>query len=214
MKQRIIDKAMVLFGKYGYSSIKTDQLASDLGISKRTLYKYFPSKKVLLESVMTSINERTERNMNNFFDRLEKDKDNIIEFLIEAFENNLKISSVLSDVFFVDIKKNLPQILDSFVLSREENIRKNFEKIYDIGLEMGYFREVIHKDILYLIHFFSLKYILHPDVLSHLSLSITEALRQIHLITMTGALTEKGVKRFDKVKERLESFKPIYFEKN
>jgi AcrR family transcriptional regulator len=214
MKQRIIDKATELFGKYGYSSIKTDQLASDLGISKRTLYQYFPSKKALLESVMTSINERTERNMNNFFARLEKDKENIIEFLIEAFENNLRISSVLSDHFFVDIKKNLPQILDSFVLSREENIRMNFEKIYDIGLEMGYFREVIHKDILYLIHFFSLKYILHPDVLSHLSLSITEALRQIHLITMTGALTEKGVKRFDKVKERLESFKPIYFEKN
>jgi hypothetical protein len=31
---------------------------------------------------------------------------------------------------------------------------------------------------------------------------------------MTGALTEKGVEKFDKVKERLENFKPVYFEKN
>jgi len=214
MKQRIIDKATELFGRYGYSAIKTDQLASELGMSKRTLYQHFHSKKAILEEVMKSISEKTEQNMISSFNKIKKDKENIIEYLIDAFENNIKISSILSEHFFIDIRKNMPQILESFVHTREENLRRNFDKIFEIGLELGFFKENINKDILYLIHFYAMKYILNPKVLSHLSLSISEALRQIHIITMSGALTQKGIERFGMIDEKLNQIGPCYIDNN
>jgi TetR/AcrR family transcriptional regulator, cholesterol catabolism regulator len=213
MKQRIIDKATELFGKYGYSSIKTDQLATELGISKRTLYLHFSSKKALLETVINAVLDQIESNMESFFSKIENHKDNFIEELLSAWEINLKISSVLSEHFFTDIQKYLPQIMDSYVKRRESNLRENFDKIYDIGLQLGYFKDHIHKDILYLVHYFSLKYILNPEVLSHSSFSISEAIRQIYVITMTGALTKQGVERFDSVREKIEQMLPFYLEK-
>lgn len=203
-KKRIIEKAIELFGKFGYSSIKTDQLAAELGISKRTLYKHFPSKKILLGTVVDTVLERIESNMSRFFERLTDPKNDFIEELLRIWDVNIKTTSVLSDHFFIDLKKNMPQTLEKFVKNREKHLRTNFDKIYEIGLKKGVFKKEVHKDILYLVHFFALKYILNPEVLSNSSFSVREAVKQIYMIIMTGVLTEKGENKFDEAFAKME----------
>lgn len=44
---RLLDKAQELFLKYGYKNVSVDQIASEAGISKMTVYKHFPSKEDL-----------------------------------------------------------------------------------------------------------------------------------------------------------------------
>ena len=48
LKERIVQTALVLFGKYGIKSITMDEIASGLGISKRTLYETFKDKESIL----------------------------------------------------------------------------------------------------------------------------------------------------------------------
>jgi AcrR family transcriptional regulator len=52
IKEQILEEAARHFLGFGYAKVTTDSLASSLGISKKTLYKYFPSKKVLLSESM------------------------------------------------------------------------------------------------------------------------------------------------------------------
>src|SRR5438105_14438340 len=51
-RQRIVDAARVHFFNHGFRSVTMDDLAEELGISKKTLYAHFPGKVDLLEAVL------------------------------------------------------------------------------------------------------------------------------------------------------------------
>src|SRR5687768_7244981 len=55
IRDRIKQKAEELFRKYGIRSITMDEIASQLGISKKTIYQYFADKHQLVEAVITDI---------------------------------------------------------------------------------------------------------------------------------------------------------------
>lgn len=57
-KERIAAKAEELFMQYGIRSVSMDDIANNLGMSKKTLYQYFADKDELVEAVVeTHINE-------------------------------------------------------------------------------------------------------------------------------------------------------------
>src|SRR5204862_7599806 len=51
-RQRIVEAARAHFFSHGFRSVTTDDLAEELGVSKKTLYSHFPSKIALLEAVL------------------------------------------------------------------------------------------------------------------------------------------------------------------
>src|SRR5215211_9244620 len=52
VRQRIVDAARSHFFSHGFRSVTMDDLAEELGISKKTLYAYFPGKFDLFEAVL------------------------------------------------------------------------------------------------------------------------------------------------------------------
>ncbi len=51
-KDDILGAAMALFNQYGYHAVGVDLIRDVAGVSKMTLYKYFPTKEVLIEEVL------------------------------------------------------------------------------------------------------------------------------------------------------------------
>src|SRR6266513_1947344 len=51
-RQRIVEAARAHFFSHGFRSVTMDDLAGELGISKKTLYAHFSSKTALLEAVL------------------------------------------------------------------------------------------------------------------------------------------------------------------
>ena len=51
-QERIVHKAHDLFMRYGIRSISMDEIASQLGISKKTIYQYYADKDAVVEAVM------------------------------------------------------------------------------------------------------------------------------------------------------------------
>src|SRR6266436_1564863 len=51
-RHRIVEAARAHFFNHGFRSVTMDDLAAELGISKKTLYAHFASKTVLLEAVL------------------------------------------------------------------------------------------------------------------------------------------------------------------
>ena len=49
---RILEKVSVLYRKYGIKSVTMDDVAHELGISKKTLYQYVNDKTELVEKVV------------------------------------------------------------------------------------------------------------------------------------------------------------------
>ena len=59
-KQVIIDQAYRHFYEGGFHATGIDTVMADSGISKRTLYKYFPSKEDLIEAVLDQYGDNVE----------------------------------------------------------------------------------------------------------------------------------------------------------
>lgn len=58
-KERIIDQAMHMFVSQGIKSVRMDDIAQQLGVSKRTLYEMFGDKEGLLYLAMERYSELT-----------------------------------------------------------------------------------------------------------------------------------------------------------
>ena len=81
-KQQIVTKARDLFMRYGIKSISMDDLARELGMSKKTVYQYVENKADLIQKV--------------FEDHLEEEKQVLAECRSEASNAIVKIARMVS----------------------------------------------------------------------------------------------------------------------
>ncbi len=58
LKQAIAELAYSKFSHHGFKKVSVDEIAAELCISKKTVYKYFESKEAILEEL---VNQRLER---------------------------------------------------------------------------------------------------------------------------------------------------------
>jgi len=54
-RERILERAAVLFGTHGYQGVGIAALADDLGVSKAALFHYFPSKRDIYDSIVLDV---------------------------------------------------------------------------------------------------------------------------------------------------------------
>ncbi|MFX7878868.1 helix-turn-helix domain-containing protein, partial [Acinetobacter baumannii] len=52
IEERILYKAHEMFMRYGIRSVSMDEIASQLGVSKKTIYQYYTDKDALVEGVI------------------------------------------------------------------------------------------------------------------------------------------------------------------
>ena len=64
MKDKIISKAKEMFLKLGFKSITMDDIACEMCISKKTIYKYFANKDILIEESVLMVHEEVRETTN------------------------------------------------------------------------------------------------------------------------------------------------------
>src|SRR4051812_36969402 len=62
-RSRIVTGAHKHFLSHGFRSVTMDELADELGMSKKTLYAHFPSKLALVEAVLRDKADRVEADL-------------------------------------------------------------------------------------------------------------------------------------------------------
>src|SRR5918993_6021500 len=90
MKDRIRQKANELFRRYGVKSITMDEIATQLGASKKTLYQFYADKDELVEAVADEWIQFSEGSCNSYRNTCENAIDEIflaMDFVQELFSN-------------------------------------------------------------------------------------------------------------------------------
>ena len=82
LRDRIIVKATEAFTSHGIKSITMDDIATSLGISKRTLYEVFEDKETLLKEVIL----KNEEDKNEFLENLLAESTNVLEVILVCFQ--------------------------------------------------------------------------------------------------------------------------------
>lgn len=137
MKEKIIYKAQQMFLQFGFRSITMDDIASEMCISKKTIYKYFINKDVLIEECVTSAHNEI---MNTI--------DQIMTQNYNAIEENFAIKKKFKEIFKIaesspsyQLKKHYLDIYEKVLKIQIEVCENFFRKNITKGINQGLYRE-------------------------------------------------------------------------
>ena len=142
MQQRIIDTAESMFFRFGIRSVTMDDIAKELGISKKTIYHYFADKDDLVEKVTSHSLANEMCKTQNIYENSQ----NPIEEMINSTKMMREMLQNVNAVLFYDMKKYHPQSWAKYVEFKNgflEIVKRNLlngitEKLYrpDINVEI------------------------------------------------------------------------------
>lgn len=140
MKEKIISKASDMFLKLGFKSITMDDIAGEMCISKKTIYKYFCNKEILIEESTAAIHKE----IHEIIDTIIKQNHNAIEenFEIRKMFKEMFKSSDTSPIY--QLKKHYPEIYEKVMLREINECNSAFEQNIRKGIQQGLYRENIN----------------------------------------------------------------------
>jgi len=126
-KERILLKAQELFQQYGIRSVTMDEIAAQLGISKKTIYQLFADKHELVDAVAEiHFNDNRSRCL-----RGKKEARNAIEEVFLTVDMVQELLSEVSATVFYDLEKFHPKTFAKFQEQQNKYLfrtLKNFNK--------------------------------------------------------------------------------------
>lgn len=197
-QNRILNLAKDWFIQSGYKCVKTDDLANELGISKRTIYEMFPSKDdLLIEALKLPIIE-FEKNMNDLAIKIVEDEHfSFFENLNRMWQLIIEHASIFSSKFDSEIKKYLPQFYTACQAHTNKRF-DNFRRVFELGIERGFIKKEINVDVFMSIMHYSMSNVLRSENLANIPLKVNDIIKQIFIIAFTGAMTPLGAESFNK----------------
>jgi len=182
MKSRIIDAAKKRFFNYGYRKATMDEIASDIGISKKTLYKYFGSKEAVARQVIACFQEE----MTRLFDEKKKAVSDPVERFETLVVEITRLRAAMKNRFPADIKQDIPDLWREIEAFREVQIMKNIAENLEEGIEKGRIREDINTQIATRLYVAAIQAIMQPDLIEEMNVSVEESLSNISSIFLNG----------------------------
>lgn len=196
--ENIVEKVGSLYFKYGIKSITMDDVAKELGISKKTLYNYFTDKSELVSSVVDNIlNYHTNKSECIFCKNL-----NAIE---EIFEVNNFFTHMLKDYnhsMVYDLKKYYPDIFKRLHEKRREKMYNSVLNNLKKGKEEGLFRQEMNEEIISKLHVSRIEGIFDSNIFTVEEFTSPEFVFEIFNYHIRGIVNEKGLEIVNnKIKE-------------
>lgn len=192
-QEKIIQHTEDKFFRDGFYKTTMDEIASEMRISKKTIYKYFPSKDDLVKAITRYFMNRMK---NTILPALNSDK-NAIEKLGDLIKILAKASEKISATRMEELKRHYPSIWNEIDRFRTEMMFGNITKVIEQGKKEGLFID-LPTNIIMNVLVASVRAIVNPDFIMHNNYSIIEAARFAFRIIIGGILTDKGKKEFNK----------------
>lgn len=145
LKERIVDIAMHAFAERGIRAVRMDDIARELGISKRTLYEIFENKEELLYAGVAKYRVTKEQTLLEDFAKMS----NVIDIVLYSFHTKVDEFKRTSPQFYTDLER-YPQVMS--MLSKAKN--RNRERLMEVlkrGVSEGFFRDDVDFDIVVLL---------------------------------------------------------------
>ncbi len=144
LENKTFQKIEDLFLRCGFKSVTMDDVARELGISKKTLYQFVDNKKDLIEKVVFAYIEEEKKLVTEISSTA---KDAIQEMLMISKHVNLSLKKVNSNVIF-DLQRYYPSAWDIIENYRIQYIYEEIMKNTEWGIKEGIYRKEINSKII------------------------------------------------------------------
>ena len=188
-QQRIVEAARAHFFCHGFRSVTMDQLAEELGISKKTLYAHFPGKIELLEAVLADKFAGVEAKLNEIARAHPHDFSAALHELLANMQREL---DEIKPPFVRDMRQKAPHVFKVIERRRAALIERFFGKLFIEGQRAGMVRRDVPAKLTIEILLAIVQAIMNPLKMEELGMTPKEGFAGILKIILEGALTRRG----------------------
>jgi AcrR family transcriptional regulator len=191
MKEKIISKAKEMFLKLGFKSITMDDIAGEMCISKKTIYKYFANKELLIEESVQIIHKEVHQLI-----------EGVISKNYNAIEENFEIRRMFDDMFkssetspIYQLKKHYPEVYKNVIKFQIDECEFCFRQNIEKGIAQRLYRKDLNIDV-YVKLYYALIFSINENTRSEKEVFALEMeALQYHTRAMA---TEKGITELEK----------------
>ncbi|RYY16250.1 MAG: TetR/AcrR family transcriptional regulator [Chitinophagaceae bacterium] len=197
MKERIRQKADELFNKYGIRSVTMDEIATQLGMSKKTIYQYFSDKDELVDAVIAEVIE---------FSRLTCERDkleapNAVAEVFMAMEMVGKIFRNMNPGIMFDLERYHPRTFKRFLEHKNKYLYQTIRQNLERGVAEELYRPEINIEIVARFRLESMMIVFNQEAFRDVSSSLLTLHTEILDQFLYACASLKGYKLITKYKD-------------
>lgn len=137
VREKIKVKADELFHNYGIRSVTMDEIARQMGISKKTIYLSYRDKDQLVDEVFSDIIIRNQEVCSTSRTKA----DNAIHECFIAMQMLQNMMENLNPNLLFDLKRNHSETFEKFLKYKKDFLYKQLEENIKWGIKEGFYRE-------------------------------------------------------------------------
>lgn len=186
---RIVGAARRHFFTHGFRGVTMDDLAAELGMSKKTLYAHFPKKTVLVEAVLLDKFQEIEENLNRVTSECSTDFAAALHQFLATIHQHM---AEIQPPFLRDLQRETPEMFELIERRRRQVVRQYFGKLLGEGRKGGMIRKDVPVNLVLEILLGAAQAIINPTKLAELGITPQTGPTAIITVILEGVLTEKG----------------------
>jgi len=186
---RIVSAARRYFFAHGFRNVTMDDLAADLGMSKKTLYAAFPSKDALVEAVLKDKFHSVESDLQRLASDGSRDALVNLQRLLSCLQHH---TAEIQPPFVRDVRRAAPDMFRLIEQRRRGLIRRYFGKVLAGARRRGIIRKDIRVDVMIEILLGATEALVNPEKLALLRLTPQQGYMDVITVVLTGLVTETG----------------------
>lgn len=190
-KIKIIQFSLDKFLKEGFYKVTMDQIAADLKISKKTIYKYFPSKENLVQETVEFMKGYISASIIKIIDS----NDNAVVKVVGLVKVISDLWMNVKEKMLVELERHHPKVWQGIDEFRTMMMNRNLTKLFEQGKEEGLIKNY-PSEIIRTVFMGAVRAVVNPDFFVNSQLSLNNAVEMTFEIMLNGLLTEKGKEIF------------------
>jgi len=202
IKDHIQNEAIGLFFRHGIRSITMDEIASQAGVSKKTIYQWFVDKDELVEAVINKELKKDEQECH----QCRKEAKNAIHECFLALDMVQDMLKTMNPLIIYDLQRYYPRVYKKFK-DHKNTFMVNIKKDNLIrGIKEDLYRSDIQADIVARAALENVFMGFDPDVFSHNKYSLNVIQQELFYFFLYGIASTKGHKMiYEYRKQRLKN---------
>jgi TetR/AcrR family transcriptional regulator, cholesterol catabolism regulator len=144
VRDQILQHCRILFSTKGVKSVTMDEIASSVGMSKKTIYSIFTDKEHIISTLMEErISKETEA-----LNKVTREADNVVHELISTMQRTLDFYMEANPKTLYDIKKYHQKCWEKYLIFRESTLLGIYQDNLARGIKDGLYKNIFHPYIM------------------------------------------------------------------
>ena len=193
---RIIAVAQRHLFTYGYNALTMDDLAHELGMSKKTLYVHFPGKDAIISTVIDGMGRSVRAEMDTILNNPRLRFAQKLRAVVDVVAPRL---TLFSPAMIRELQRYAPIIFQKIDELRQKNIPYVFGRLFRDGIAEGAVRPDLDPEFAALFWLQAIRGLVHPDMIAVTRLTPAQTLEKALELFTGGLLTPAGRKDYEKL---------------